>query len=147
MSKRDCRLAQIHQQNQKPKTQPIPIPPKPPIRSRSLSPGKKTMKKQTKKMSFQELYLKGISANANNANNANNENSKNTTNNTNNDTKTNTKLKPKKIIDDTNITPNNNVNMNIFKAAKFRSNELLAVKEFKPNRKDRFSGGSTVFLG
>jgi len=141
MSKRDCRLAQIHQQNQKPKTQPIPNPPKPPLRSRSLSPGK-TMKKQTKKLSFQELYLKGISANI-----ANNENSKNTTNNTNNDTKTNTKLKPKKIMDDTNITPNKNVNMNIFKAAKFRSNELLAVKEFKPNRKDRFSGGPTVFLG
>lgn len=141
MSKRDYRLAQIHQQNQKPKTQPIPNPPKPSIRSRSLSPSK-TMKKQTKKLSFQELYLKGINANI-----SNNENSKNTTNNTNNDTKTNIKLKPKKIIDDTNIISNKNVNMNIFKGAKFRSNELLAVKEFKPNRKDRFSGGSTVFLG
>ena len=128
MSKRDYRLAQIHQQNQKPKTQPIPNPPKPSIRSRSLSPGK-TMKKQTKKLSFQELYLKGINANI-----ANNENSKNTTDNTNNDTKTNTKLKPKKINDDTNINSNKNINMNIFKAAKFRSNELLAVKEFKPNR-------------
>ena len=141
MSKRDFRLAQIHQQNQKPKTQPIPNPPKPPVRSRSLSPGK-TVKKQTKKLSFQELYLKGIGANS-----ANNENSKNANNNTNNDTKT-TKLKTKKIIDDTNTTPNTkNVNMNIFKAAKFRSNELLAIKEFKPNRKDRFSGGPTVFLG
>ena len=99
------------------------------------------MKKQTKKLTFQELYLKWISANI-----ANNENSKNITNNTTNDTKTNTKLKPKKIIDDTNITPNKNVNMNIFKAAKFRSNELLAVKEFKPNHKDRFSGGSTLMI-
>jgi hypothetical protein len=133
MSKRDYRLAQLHRENLKPKTIADPNPPKPQVRARSLSP-EKVVKKQTKKISFQDLYLKG--------NNLNNENAKN-------DNKTDTNCetkptKPKKLMK-VDSTPTKNVNMNIFKAAKFRSNELLAIKEFKPKQKDRFNGGKTFF--
>lgn len=137
MSKRDYRLAQLHRENQKPKTITNPNPPKPPVRARSLSP-EKVVKKQTNKISFQDLYLKG--------NNLNNENTTKNTNDSNNhnDTKCDAKPIKQKLIK-VESTPTKNINMNIFKAAKFRSNELISIREFKPKQKDRFNGGKTFF--
>lgn len=133
LSKRDFRLAEISKQNTNVKRNTNT---KSQSRSRSLSPGKTVKKPQAKKISFQELYMKGNNI----------ENIKSASNNNNNDSKNNIKPKPKRIVskDDTNVTPKN-INMNIFKAACFRSNELIAIKEYKPKQLNRFNGGKTYF--
>jgi len=138
LSKREFRLAQISKQNLnvKPNTNSNTNT-KPSMRSRSISPGKAVKKPQSNKISFQELYMKGnnienIKAAANSNNNVDNKN--------------NNKPKAKKNVskDDTSVTPKN-INMNIYKAASFRSNELIAIKEYKPKQLDRFNGGKTYF--
>ena len=104
---------------------------KPATRSRSLSPAKTVRKQQSKKISFQELYMK-----ENNTNNvevaANDSDSK----------CIKPKPKPKKV-EDINVTKN--INMNIFRAASFRSSEITAIKGYKPKQLDRFNGGKTYF--